>query len=211
MNTSKVAFISLTDLADKRSIAGHKQKVAACQDEVRQAEAILSFEMSQQGIRGYDHDRIKQAQYNVDGKKHNLRKAEEAYTYALENTLDDKSKLVKYAQGKTQHKECTVTFTDADAWPFTFTIGSFTYRFTRPKCIAIVKELRDGKWHKMKKPTPLFQNDAKTVKRQKKDQRGGVTTEKSTTQGEHARFCEKHLENDKTGNWRIALHKQKTS
>ncbi len=202
----QVKFGSLKEYEKTLSIDDLKKKVEECKDVLHKAEAKLCFEMSQQGVRGYSRDGLNQAQYILDGARVSLRKAQENYAFAVEQ----QNELLRRENIEVSPQY--VMIKELEDGKTLITIGgTFNYTFTRQRCIAIVKELQDGKWRKMKKPTPLFQNDAKTVKRQKKNQRGSVTTEQSTTQGEHARFCEKHLESDKAGNWRIALHKQKTS
>jgi len=206
MNNGKVKIGSLKKYKSPLSIDGLKKNVEECKDKVHAAEAILCFEMSQQGVRGYCRERLKQAQYNLDGTKINLRKAQEIYEFELKNLLDDKVGLIRYAQSNVS--PTLVMIEEQENGKTLITIGGkYYYHFTRKTCIAIVKELQDGEWHNMiKKPTPNFRNAEKTTTRIKKSPHG-KTTEEMTTEGDHYKFSENHLLSGGERKWRIVLHK----
>lgn len=206
MNNGKVKIGSLKEYKSPLSIDGLKQEVEKCKDAVRAAEAILCFEMSQQGVRGYCRERLKQAQYFLDGTKINLRKAQETYEFELKKLLDDRVGLIRYAQSNVSPQ--LVMIREQPNGNTLITIGGeYNYHFTRKKCIAIVEELSDGKPHKMENPKRHFQHDEIATSREKKEQGKANITESIVVFGDHHKFADKHLTSDGKGNWRIVLHK----
>jgi hypothetical protein len=162
MNNEKVKFRSLKECKSPLSIEGHRQEVEACRDKVRASEAILSFEMSQQGVRGYCRDRLTQAQYNLDGTKIALRKAQENYVFVLENLDEEKNELLRRA--KCEVSPQYVMIKELEDGKTLITIGgTFNYTFTRQRCIAIVKELQDCKNCQTPKEESAWKRDNRTV------------------------------------------------
>jgi len=86
-------------------------------------------------------------------------------------------------------------------------VGGNTYAFTRPACVEVVKALQDGSWHRMQKPTPLFQHSVKTMRRNVRRQTGKTEIEEVAESTGEGSFLKRHLENDRKGNWRIVLQK----